>query len=89
MLNVEIYIDDPIDESKPLNNTSLINEILRQGYFRTDENTELSVRWNELRQKALADCVDILCRHLQKETHELLLNEAKNCVLRVSTKLVL
>lgn len=83
-MNVEIYIDEPTEELTPFNNTKVIDEIIKENYFGTDENTELSVKWNELRNKALAECVNILCKHFKKETHEILLNEAKNCVLRVS-----
>lgn len=84
LLNVEIYIDEPTEELTPINNTSLIEEIMRENYFGTDENSDLSMKWNELRQRSLVECVNILCRSLKKETHEILLNEAKNCVLRVS-----
>lgn len=67
-----------------MNNQSLIEEILRENYFGADENSELSMRWNELRQRSLTECVNILCKQLKKETHEILMNEARNCILRVS-----
>lgn len=65
-----------------MNNKTVIDRISSENYFGTDENSDLSMKWNELRQRALAECVNILCRHFKKEAHEILLNEAKNCVLR-------
>ncbi|KAI6213562.1 SH2 domain-containing protein [Aphelenchoides besseyi] len=91
LLNVEIYIDakDPEEDKKPQHEKTpglLLTEVLAGNYFAVDESTEVSMKWDVYRNKALKECVQVLEKQFARETHEILLSEAKDCVLREASR---
>ncbi|KAI6199791.1 Suppressor of Ty 6-like protein [Aphelenchoides besseyi] len=91
LLNVEIYIDakDPENDEKSENDQTpglILQEVLAGNYFAVDESTEVSMKWDVYRNKALKECVQVLEKQFARETHEILLSEAKDCVLREASR---
>lgn len=81
LLEVEIYVDKRGEEP------NLFDDSFRTGdvFGVKSETSQAALEWIRLREESLEMCVlELLCPYFAKETYEVLLDEARKCVQRVS-----
>jgi len=63
----------------------MLLSLTREPIFSREEYFYITEEWNKLRKEVLRQCVcDILIPIFQREAHERLLEEARDCVIRVN-----
>jgi transcriptional accessory protein Tex/SPT6 len=79
---IEISLHIQTDTSGEGN--SLFLELTKEPVFNREEYYYVAEEWNKLRKEVLRVCVnDILMPVFEREAHEKLLEEARDCVFRV------
>jgi hypothetical protein len=77
-INLHIQTDSTGEENR------LLLALTEEPVFNRDEYNIIAEEWNKLRKEVLRICVNgILIPVFQKEAHEKLLEEARQCVIRV------
>lgn len=74
-----------VEETSPTYNQQRLTYEEFEQAFHKDEFHHIAEEWNKLRKEAVNLCMkSILLPTLQREMHEKMLQEAKDCVLKVS-----
>lgn len=63
---------------------SMLNFLMNESQFQRNENSAVAEKWNKCRRDVLQICVDeLLIPTFAREAHEILLDEAKEFVVKV------